>query len=451
MRDLTYVMGQALEARAQQLDGTVSGEGALSGLTSRVRRRRARRHTMRVIAVLPVVAGVAVGGWLLLGNQKDAPPVVTPTPVETPTPTPTATPEEPEIVLGDPIDEPGLPRYYAMPEGLLDQVGAGWVTTVHRPDQYVGDGDNGSLFEATANKVFLVSPDGTNYLVTDLPLDQDVDPVSWTAGDTRVRVATRTLEAGLSVLWNRYYGRTADAAWLDLRTGEVTVDPAGFAAGELPVEDALEWAYAPDGVRAVTGVSFDTTFMLFDEQGVGTDLAYGVEGKVCSVIGWLDASSLLALCVDDSYDVDSSPRGFNPTLFQVAITGGAATPTELGTVGEGDPLPYDFEGVWVRDGAVAFPSVDGGPGGCWTGVDMWVEGAFQSVQRPGVRDEVSENVFDVEAFGGTVYVTSTSGCAGEGAPTVLTAHDLRAGTSTVLAPAPDGSWSDGLSGWVVAE
>ena len=430
MRDLSEVMGDAFEARAQSLDG-LSPDGGVSGLRARVRRRRAVRHTVQAVAVLPVVAALAVGAWYLGGDRPE--PVATPEPSvsPSPSPTPTPTPEEPELVLGDPIDEPGLPTYYEMPDGLLDTVEVGWVLTVHRPQRYVGS----DRYEVLANAVFLVAPDGTRFLATRLPLDVGVENLRWHAGETEVE-ALALQDGGSS--------SEREPVSLDLRSGALT-SREGDAV--WPTPDYLDLPTSPSGLE-VGDRELGDFFTLWAVDGTGAQMAYGVPGKVCAPVGWLDDSGFLALCVDSAIqdaadDVYPGPNllDFEPVLYRIGVDGNE--PTVLRFLGADDPLPEAGEGVWVRDGVVAFPSVEGGPYGCWTGAGLWVEGELRSLQRPAG----AQNVFTVEARGGIVFVEATPGCSGDTAPATLTGHDLAAGTSTVLAPAPE-DWRPDEPGWV---
>ena len=462
MRELSDVMADAVAARARSMSGLTPTEPRLAAVKNLVRRHRASRRTLQAIVSVSVVAVALTGAWYGLDHRDGPPPAVTPTPTVSPSPshTPSTTPDE--IVLGDPINEPGLPTYYAMPDGLLEQVGSGWVVTVHRPDRYVGDDETGSLHEAVANMVFLVSPEGTRFEVADLHLDQYVSPLSWDAGETRVRVRTGTIRPG------SWYGdHISDAAaWLDLETGEITLDPAGYTDGELTRDaypggpgvgdwDWLPRTYSPDDARSVVWQPYGGAFVLIDAAGRTTDVAYGVAGKACSIVGWMDSTALLTLCLDDGIAWGDPERDYHPAFYRLDLVGAAVVTTELGALSASEPLPNWAGGAWVRDGVVAFPSVEGSAYGCWTGVDMWVNGAFQAVQRPG---DAGENLFDVEAVSGVLYVTAQPGCSGDSAPMSLTAHDTRTGVTVVLAPAPEdwtegsGGWvTDGLIGWVVAQ
>lgn len=450
-RDLGDLMWGAVGERSQSLDGLTPDAGDLARLRSRVRRGRTARHVREGAVAVPVVAALVAVGWFGLDrmNQPDPPPA-TQEPV-VPTPDDDGTDD---VVLGEPIDEPGLPTYYELPDGLLEQTGPGWLVTVHRPSRHDADAGIDAEFDVLVNAMFLVAPDGTHFLVGKFDADANVYPVAWRAGSPTVDVVVDTLTAG-------YLEQRPDqdlmAATYDLRTRAFT-EREGDAI--WPPDTSLDVPRSPSG-RGISIEYADTFTLSAADGGASAQLGYAVPGKVCSPVGWLGEQSFLALCLDASMltdgglDVGGTEWDYHPVLVQVDLDGARVlSVAEVRTLAEGDPLPSAGEGIAVRDGVVAFRSETGGPYGCWTGVDLWTPDGFQALQRP----EAGENSFDVRVVDGVAYVQASPGCTGEGGAATLTAHELTTGGSRLLEPAPadwrpgePGTVWDGLIAWTVAE
>lgn len=450
-RDLGDLMWGAVSERSRSLDGLAPAGSDLVHLHTRVRRGRTVRHVRDAAVAVPVAAAVVAGGWLGIDRmtQPTPPPPATQGPVD---PTPDATQETTdEPVLGDPITEPGLPAYYEMPDGLLDRTGPGWVVTSDSPVRGDLDADE-VVRDPLGVAMFLVAPDGTHFLVGRFDADASVYPVAWTPGSPTVDVIVDTLTAGFM---EQRPEQDLMAATYDLRSRAFT-EREGDALWPPETSTAVR---SPSG-RGV-GVELDEAFTLWAEDGSGTVLDYGVAGKVCAPVGWLDDASFLALCVDAAaqtdgrIDVGATLREYAPVLVQVDLDGArVGGVTELRVIGADDPMPSIGDGVTVRDGVVAFRSHEGSPYGCFTGAYAWTGDGFQALQRP----EGGENIFMVRASGGVVYVEASAGCLGEGGAATLTAHDLTAGTAQLLEPAPadwregePGGVTQGLVAWVVAE
>lgn len=449
-RDLGDLMWGAVHERSEALDGLVPEAADRVRLHSRVVRGRTVRHVREAALAVPVVAAVVAAGWFGVDSMtRSTPPAETPEPaVTTPAPTPTREEDSDELVLGDPIDEPGVPVYYAMPDGLLDHVEPGWVLASYAPRE-VGDAP---AFEL----VFAIAPDGTRFAVArlEVAVRETADgpswvehvPAQWDGGGTAaLREVTHTVRSD---------GESADEGGLvglDLAAGviggAVTVDDTPDDAWGRPPADAFGRMYSPEG-RVVLGADLAESYTLDPDTDASRSVDYGVQGRVCSPIGWLDASSMLAVCVDDAgMEIDGfggNPRDFDPMMYRVFVDGGA--PEVFGPVRPADPWPESF-GVWLRDGVVAFSTVETPSFGCWTGAGAWVDGEIVQIEAPTER---GEDVFEVSGFDGVAHVLAANGCSSEEQGASLTAHDLRAGTSTVLVPVPAGGWQRTLTGWVVA-
>lgn len=451
-RDLGDLMWNAVGERSRSLDGLAPAAPDLVRLHSRVRRGRTMRHVRDAAVAVPVAAAVVAGGWFGVDRftQPTPPPPATQEPV---VPSPDATDDATDdVVLGDPITEPGLPPYYEMPDGLLERTGPGWVVTSHSPRR--GDpADFAASHEDLGAAMFLVAPDGTHFLVGRFGADARVFPVAWRAGSPTVDVVVDTTTAGYQ---EQRPEQDLMPATYDLRTRAFT-EREGSAT--WPPDTSTSVPRSPSG-RGVS-IDLDEVFTLWAEDGSAVVLEYGVDGKVCSPVGWLDDASFLAMCVDASVltdgrvDEGASLREYAPVLVQVDLDGArVGAVTERGAVGADDPLPSLGNGVTVRDGVLAFASDEGSPYGCFTGADLWTGEGFQALQRP----EGGQNIFTVRVVGGVVYVEAATGCQGEGGAATLTAHDLAAGTSQLLEAAPadwaegePGTVMQGLVAWVVAE
>lgn len=451
--EIGQAMWGAVDADAKTLDGLAPAADELAGVRSRVRRGRTVRHVREVAVAIPVVAALVVAGWFGIDRLTQTPPAEeTPTPVQptpdetsTPSPTSTPTPEETEPALGDPIDEPGVPTYYAMPDGLLDSVGPGWVLASYAPRGIDGP--------PTAEVLLAVSPEGQRFAVArfEIPAgDGWVEhvPVAWDGGPTAVVQVVQHVLAGGS--------ETTDATGyvdLDLASGSL----GGAAEPDLGAVDGYAPAVGPDGRSVTSQAAYADRYTLDPGEPDSREVAYGVPGGLCSAVGWLDATSLLADCIDEGALADDGVPAPDArhVLYRVEVDGGS--PQQLADLPADGPFPSSFGGVWVRDGVVAFSSVEAPVRGCWTGVDAWVDGAIQPVQRPSER---GENIFVTRAFGGLVYVEATGGCSGDEVPRSVTLHDLERGTTVDLLPAPagtwvepadDGAWLRTLTGWVLAD
>ena len=489
MRDLTDVLGAAVDARALALDGLEPAAG-LAGLRTRVRRRRAVRHTVEAVAVLPVVAAVGVGGWLLLGDRHPVPPVVSPNPTSTPTdtapdPTPTPTPT-PTIARGDPITEPGLPTYYEMPEGLLERATTGWVLAAYEPRV---EGDDAA---PTTAVVVLASPDGLAYEVTrwDPRAGQAdgswvlTDLLDWRAGDTTALV-TQTV-VGADGRWG-----SAVVCEVDLLTGAVHEvsgheDDRLVAAGDTvrvwydaatqtltfessagtPTLKVEHWeaVLSPDERYALVYTGDGTRVLdVASGEAVGPTLPERPEGW-CEPISWWTASSLLLECLDqDPGAWEGLTLELHPRLVTLPL--GAASDeagTQLLALGLGDPMPHSWGTAWVADGVVVVeaariedwlrPYLET----CSDGAYLLRDGTFTELPRTDTRDFI--NNFLPSAAGGRIVVGSMGGCAGDPTPSVITGYDPADLSATVMLGLPSGDentpggttrWWDGPASWVI--
>lgn len=445
-RDLGDLMWGAVGDCAHSLDGLQPEPGTLADLRSRVRRGRVVRHVREAAVAIPVVVAVAAAGWFGVDRALQTPPAdespapVQPTPTPDPTPTPeeTGTPDESdELVLGDPIEEPGLPTYYAAPDGLLDHVGPGWALA--------GAAPRAALDRApAAETVFVISPEGVRFAVARLEVTADGDgswiehvPVSWDGGPTAVVRETR-----------HERDHTVYGYWGDYRTLDLTTGTLGSTTGGLE-DDGFVDLVGPDG-RAVSG-AFDTKYLLTEPGGVVREVGYGVDGYVCEALAWYDAESLLAHCVeDDALEVDGmgSLVGHDAGLYRVWVdeVNPSVRLTDLDP--QRGPWPAGSRGARVSDGVAAFPVWTSGDqdDACLQEVMAWTGNGFVTVRDAGPGGEFAAQV---GGGGGRVFVEGSRVCGPDPAPNSLFAHDLAGGAPVEIFPAVDGAAGTVLNGWTV--
>jgi hypothetical protein len=465
MRDLTDVLGAAVEARARALDGLAPAPG-LAGLRTRVRRRRAVRHTVEAVAVLPVVAALGVGGWLLLGDRDPVPPVVTPSPTSTPTPDPTPSPDPtssptPEIVLGDPIVEPGLPPHYEMPDGLLEETEPGWVLATYAPETWYA-GRSG-FAPATFESVLLVSPDGATYeavrLSTGAPTEgtsggrwAEHELLAWESGTTTAVVReTVYVQASAGTAGTM---ESTQVMTLDLLTGTLTEDGPNPGPEGAPNSRGDMWLQRRGVVVDASG----------EQLGMIDHEVESASGW-CDAVSWWTADSVLAACY--AHDpatwndgvaayLDLDPRLVTFTLDQMATGEG----TVLRTLGPGDARPWEWgsatvaDGLVVAQGAILEPGL-AAIGECPTGVYLFSREGTERLPASESHPDVELNIFESDVIGRTIYVMSTGGCSGDPRPSLLTSYDVDTRTFTELvgppprAGAAEYPWVQGLTSYAV--
>ena len=386
---MTDDLGARLERAVKLQEAAESGRqpdaAVLQDLHARVARARRGRTASYAAVAAAAAAVVGVAGWF--GLQDRTVPLPAHTPTSTPTPAPTEGPAArptptPSAGAGtaprDTVSYPGMPPMLRAPDGILDQAGPGWfvvsyVTGLPEPSAGAVDGQH----------LVLSAPTGELYHLLDVTAHH-VTPVSWPrAGVIRAVVSERDAS-------------TSSAAWVDLRTGEVTVDdrlPAGVqwigrsgddevwlsahtevdegadgtptprvadgtalhigpADGDVrtlpvPIWDAV---LAPDG-RTVVGGGPDVRRVAVDVvTGRQTTLALPA-GQRCTVTAWLDTTGVLASCSDTAPDGVADPWYLDEHGGQVVrldATGGA--PRTLAAIDSAGIVPW--RGEYLRDGVV---------------------------------------------------------------------------------------------------
>ena len=418
-----------------------------------------RRGWLAAGAAVVVVALGAV--WWATARPGDEPAaqtaLTTPSPAASPTPaappTATASPAPAVLELGAPIDEVGVPTYYAMPDGALDLAEPGWVlaTYLARPLPLVTVPGH-----TTGELVFIVRPDGTRLLAVRIPQPVDLDAagttwtehevLAWAAGARTavVREVVHTVsDAGSE-------SRTPGAVLtLDLLTGELTAgatEPA--AAAGAPNSRGDLWLTEGNAVVDATGT----------QLGV-------IDGPTasgwCQAVDWWTADSLLAACADQDPILTELPHlQLNPRLVTIKVADLATgSGTVLRPIAPDEPWPSAFGSASVGDGVVVAQGTVLGPDAqlwysCPTG--LYLLDARGGQRLPASDDpEVELNIFTPTAVGGVVYVSATGGCSGDARPSVLTSYDAATGAFMELVGAPprggatEYPWLQGLTSYVV--
>ncbi|GEK23095.1 hypothetical protein [Cellulomonas xylanilytica] len=477
MRELADLMNDALAERSGSLADLPTAQVG-DRLHRKVRFRRARRHTLEAGGATAAVAVLGATTWFGVNRGDDPAPAISPTmsatpsPTQSPTPTPTPSPT-PTAVADDIL---GLPPTYAMPAGLLEQTTPGWVLSIYRSGTFVEGGDE----EPVMSSVLLSSPEGTLYRVVDLAVDPltTVNLSHWVAGSSTAVVNVFSPDAPTA------------RAILDLATGTITDDGRGLSRSAFYVgqdaSGAEVWTQpAPAGgendlltvdrdgdarlVATLSGAGGEGNLFLLDptgtraafstwldastggEPGLGiVDLgtgdvrvnAFEAGGRLCTVVGWSDANTLLTGCSDD--DTRNATTG----LWDVDVSSDPFTMTLLRELGPDDKSPQVWSDAWISDGILASPGYSTRFGdGCPDGVYTWSSGVPTILMT-----FPTDSYAHATSVDGRVYVTAMSGCDNESAE-VLTA--LGPSGPVVMAPAPaprpDGlEWTAGMTSWVAA-
>ena len=507
MRDLSDVLHDARDARAEALAGLTPGDATVAALRGRVRRRRVVRHTLEAAVVVPVVAGLAVGGWLVGAQPDRRDPAVPPSPtVTTPAPTPEPTPESAPTSTADPLPElvlePGLPSYYPLTPQVLAASSPGWVLATYAPQRTTSrQRTTAAGVSAPADQLlYLVSPDGERHLATRLPIDavDDSDQRSWTewrvaaweAGAPTAVMVRHAVAAGPdSTTWT-----PAEVVEMEVLTGAVVREVVPPVDGATWVDRSpagvTAWEHVVDGAASLTfdgapGASGPVTVPLGDsassEVGWGPDgrlalvgddvvdvatgaVVGGVEGGApdwCRALTWWTADEVLAVCHDtDPFETTVLGSGARLVAFPAA---GDGAPRVLRELSEGDAYPAYQGAVYLRDGAALVPGVAMDPafdvsivGACPDDVYLVPPAGPEPLAVPTPDGASDANLFGVEVVApGTVLVEARSGCSGDQTPAWLVGVDLATGTTVELLGRPgeevpgEGWLVAGLTSWVV--
>ena len=489
MPELDDVLWRAENGRTDSLAGTAMTPDAAATLTGRIRARRARRQTLQVAAVVPLIAALTIGGWQL--TSRDRVPVAgspSPSPTAEPSPSPTAeTSGESAVLLPD---ESGLPTRYSMPVGVLEAAGSGWVLATYVP---VSTQEAGPVLVQTV--VMLASPDGTAYEVLRLGSQPTSGPrltwtqyavVDWRPGEVTALLAATPaeLEAGqmtvdpspqypqyqelnlktghLSTALPEYSGlkfevrRGESRWWSDAHNGDVLVeDSSGLRVVAPDVWSSVD--VSPDGSLVLAGAAVV-------DVASGAELG-GFEDRMtdgyCHPVTWWTTQSILALCTRES---DAAGGGsyadLDPTLV---VFDRAALAAGKGTVLrplDNDPVPLSGGNAWVADGKVVVQAANISAGDTMLGDvcadHLWLLDT-ESFSLPPTGDRrLKLDTFEARTAGGHLVVATGTGCGVYPTPTVISQVDLATGTATTVlglpAAVPEGAtWLQGITGWVLGD
>lgn len=345
------------------------------------------------------------------------------------------------------------------------QVGPGWMLamwtpfTPHMPgSQPAPDEPNP---ETTTDVLYLVSPTGDRYSITEFPAGEDTpDIVDW-SGD------------GSHALLTPHYGVDGDAISLDLHTGARTtipktgaleytrpdgtallsstsyngdepgtlkrIDMAGNAQFVYPTEDlggagqfSGDYVESPDGTRLVLGTAnlgneivsrTDNSLVVMGNDGsILRTLPAPMPNAMCSPVKWWAPDVILTHC--------DGERGTGEQLWEVPLDGGR--PTALTAFNTHDNAP-GFEGNYGNWNAFHVPGGTFLPtaGACGTTFvsRLTPDGHTERVKIPGVSD--SAGLAGVS--GDKLVIVGRVGCGGGDS---LVTYDPAANTSTVLLGPP---------------
>lgn len=428
-------------------------------LVGRARRTRAMRTGM-VAAAAAVLVAAAGGGVVLLTRPEPAPPVDTQTtapspsssasPSPTPAPTPTSAPTPTETAPPNPgfagtvTVDPHLPSAQAITPEVWAKAGSGWVLASYQESGY--DASGSTLVPAGPQMIYLVSPDGLRYQLTEVQGDVTAAVVAWRPGTTTALVHL-VQPSGVDGGWAR----------LDLRSGlsmPVEVLAGTSQLGAVLDDGRAAVMYHGSGETYVTG-AIDADGVLgpvapLDSPGALAAARTSYPDHDCTVVGRYDPRTAVVSCVRGRDTVmngwpTSEPKAEDLDALLVTVgDDGRDTPTTLAHL---DGLQTDqarWDAVHVVAGVVV---VDGWYGwGPDAGPGRWVhqDGHFTNLPGVAALSAGAQPQFpSVAGWSGTSTYSRVSPGVQESAPTALVRDDLATGRSTVLVPFPASNPDEG--------
>ena len=350
------------------------------------------------------------------------------------------------------------------------QVGPGWMLAVwtpvtpHHPGSQHAPG--GPTPETATTVLYLVSPSGDRYSITEFPPAESARNLGGWSPD------------GSHALLNPKYGTKGDTISIDLHTGARTVVPrtnvpldgmlsythdgkgllvstdydgnqpgtlkridmAGHEQFVYPTKDlggagqySGDYLESPDGTQVVLGTAnlgnkivprADNSFVVMRDDGsIVRILPAPMSEATCSSTGWWTDGVFLARCTLEN----SAAQQF----WKVPLDGGKPTAlTALNPVEGRHPRFEDNLGNWSADELPSgiLLSTSGACGSTFVS-RLTPDGGTRRVHIPGVGDSVSL----VGVSGDKLMVVGQAGCGGG---TSLVAYDPSANTSTVLLGRP---------------
>ncbi|UZN03349.1 hypothetical protein [Cellulomonas sp. S1-8] len=454
--DLTARLERALDAQEQHEGDLRPDAAALADLRSRVARGRRGRVTQHAAVAAAAVAVVGVAGWFGLQQRTTPEPAQTPTPsptvsvTPTPTPTPSPTPSpQADAPPLEPVSLPGLPPMFRAPEGILEQSGPGWflaayASTLYEPPPGV---------DGRRHVLALSAPTGELYHLFDVD-SVGITPVRWASpgvaraivggGPEEPGVGTVDLLTGVVTVDDRlpagaqWVGMSgADELWLASTWDEdstLYVVPAEGPARELTVPLVMAQV-SPDGLTVAGRVATRALEAVDVATGRRTALATP-PGQTCEVVGWLDATGVMAACVDPEPDPPTSQWNWDEHGGQVVRLDLSGAPAQtLTTLGPDGVVPY--EGHHVRDGVLISSSAPRLSSTdcfeyCYGGAYLWTGGDVRPVTT---SVDLPDQVCDVGVGGDGLLVKTAGVCYEEPVGSQWWTVDEATGATRLVAPA----------------
>lgn len=402
--DLTARLERALHAQEQHERDLQPDAVTLADLHARVARVRRGRTVSFAAVAAAAVAVLGVAGWFGLQDRTTPEPAHTPTPSVSATPSPSPSPEPSAAASApaaplEPVSLPGLPPMFKAPEGLLEQTGPGWFLMVYSAvtleEPLPGDEQRDVLV--------LSAPTGELYHLLDL--DESVNLLRWdTARTARLEVdldvpgtqlATLDLVTGQLTRDDRLAGFAelvgtsgADEVWLTPgyqgEQGTLHVLPPTGDPRTLPAR--MSFAHvSPDG-RTVVGSGDGHPIEALDlATGRRTAMATPA-GQKCDVVDWIDATGVMATCVDTPPVPLLERWNYDEHGGQVVRLDATGGPVQTLTTLRSDGV-VPLGGERVRDGVlvtIAGAQLSSTPDGCYDlcsgGAYLWQGGDVRPVQ-----------------------------------------------------------------------
>jgi len=414
--------------------GTQLDEVSEARIASAARRRRGGR-TFLVAAASVAGIGLVVGaGWLLLGGGDS-------TPIAPPSGEPTM--RGLPAFGGEVTEHETLPTAQAITAQAWSDAGAGWVLASYRASWSEEDPDSGDYLSAYGPQViYLVSPAGDRYQLTEVEDNATVFVEQWTPGDTTALVLKVSDEFDAPNEW----------ATLELTTGVLSASPVTVTTDVMALgvmsdgtqvwsaDYALSgpaWSLTVDGAAPVDVTRWRAAVTV-------AEAAYNrpEEPDLCQFSSTWDAESDLVEC----YPPSEGRSGPAATTFYRVYTDGRSE----------DVTPAQDGDLWASGGdnvvtgghlVVSVKPVDAET--CDVGLAVVEDGTMTHLPGLDARQRLDDEgaVWLIGAAGQSVYSAVSPGCGGDGSPRNLVRNDVVSGEQVELIPVPAGPMPSGVELW----
>jgi hypothetical protein len=452
MNDLRSLM----QSRAGELSSKLERHSDLddSTVVARVRSKRRRNAALTGAASVAGVTVVALGALLMVNQFRDNEPALPPAPSMTATPTPSPSPtSSPNPSLADPgfagtvTSSPYLPSAQAITPEVWASAESGWVLTTYK-EQW-----SDSVSEETGtgpHAVYLISPQGERYELTMLAPDSGFQILWWEPGSTMATVGRSDLE--------RETGFTrralSDIGLMDLTTGAYSpqsqpVDPASLETHSMWLDHDGTPVYrtdqkATEGFKGGAGgilVPYSPPVSAATLNSTVTALSSAAADRDCSGTGIASATEMLITCgLSVEFSFEGCSESYLGCAHFQAATYAAGADGSTRVVYESDQSELLITRPSIAAGQVIGEAWDVD---CPRGLAAVSGSNARLIIGPYDTSHPEANIFGVFGASGTsAYVTVTSGCSGDVAPTVLARVDLADDRLTELVPYPGSSSGD---------